>query len=423
MWLRFAVTNHGPFQAREEISFAASMLKDEAKGLIPALGLRAVPAILPAALIYGANASGKSQFLKALMLLRHMIRHSQGRGNPEEPLIRMPFALDPDSPRCPTILEADFLVQGVRHAYGCAFYAHKVTQEWLYRFPNLRRQLLFERNGMEYRFGRHLKGNHRVIAQLTRPNSLFLSAACQNNHAQLRDVAHLFLFMNGSHFPSAPKEWSAPSLPKVDERVLWVLRQLDTGVIGYRQQPGGHPSRRPQFVGRNGTNRAGPAAEKDPRTIELAHAGPSAPAAYLPFAWESAGTQRLFLLLHAIFESLDAGHMYLIDELDASVHPRARQLLLDLYCSRETNPKGAQLLATTHDAQLLAAKDLLRRDQIWFMEKDDEGAARLWPLSDFRIRRNFNVSQGYLEGRFGAVPFAGRVEDLFPLPDPSSNAF
>lgn len=115
--------------------------------------------------------------------------------------------------------------------------------------------------------------------------------------------------------------------------------------------------------------------------------------------------------------------MYLIDELDASVHPRARQLLLDLYCSRETNPKGAQLLATTHDAQLLAAKDLLRRDQIWFMEKDDEGAARLWPLSDFRIRRNFNVSQGYLEGRFGAVPFAGRVEDLFPLPDPSSNAF
>lgn len=422
MWLRFAVTNHGPFQTKEEISFAAATLKDETRGLIPAPGLRAVPAILPAALIYGANASGKSQFLKALRLLRHMIRHSQGRGNPEEPLIRMPFALNPDSSQRPTILEADFLVQGVHHAYGCAFYAHKVTQEWLYRFPNRRRQTLFERNGMEYRFGRQLKGNHRVIAQLTRPNSLFLSAACQNNHAQLRGIARLFLCMNGPHCLSDPKERPASARPKVDERVLWVLRQLDTGVIGYRQQPGGSPSRRPQFIGLNGADRAWPAAEEDPRTIELAHAGPSAPAAYLPFAWESAGTQRLFLLLHAIFESLDAGALCLIDELDVSVHARARQLLLDLYCSRETNPRGAQLLATTHDAQLLAAKDLLRRDQIWFMEKDDEGATRLWPLSDFRIRRNFNVRQGYLAGQFGAVPFASRVEDLCPLPDPPETA-
>ncbi len=419
MLLRFAVTNHGPFQEKEEISFVASTLKGEAKGLIPSPGLREVPAILPVALIYGANASGKSQFLNALMVLLYMILHSQGRGNPEEPLIRMPFALDPDSPQHPTILEADFLVQNVHHTYGCAFYEHKVMKEWLYRFPNQRKQILFERNGMEYRFGRHLKGNHRVISQLTRPNSLFLSAACQNNHAQLRFIAHLFLSMDGANFLSVPQELLASSLPKVDERVLWVLRQLDTGVTGYRKQPGSSPSRMSQSVGRNGANREWPDTEEDQRTIQLAHAGQQASSVYLPFAWESAGTKRLFILLHSIFASLDAGNIYLIDELDVSVHTRACQLLLDLYCSRETNPKGAQLLATTHDTQLLTAKDLLRRDQIWFMEKDDKGAAHLWPLSDFRIRQNFNVNKGYVEGKFGSVPFAGRVEDLFPLPDPS----
>ena len=93
-----------------------------------------------------------------------------------------------------------------------------------------------------------------------------------------------------------------------------------------------------------------------------------------------------------------------IDELDASLHTQASEEVLKLFCSRETNPKGAQLIATTHDTNLLQSP-VLRRDQVWLAEKDTEGATRLYPLTDYRTRKGDNIERGYLQGRYGAVPF------------------
>jgi AAA15 family ATPase/GTPase len=100
-----------------------------------------------------------------------------------------------------------------------------------------------------------------------------------------------------------------------------------------------------------------------------------------------------------------------IDELDASLHTQACEAVLGLFSSKTVNLHGAQLIATTHDTNLMRSK-LLRRDQIWFTEKDSMGATHLFPLSDVKIRHGDNIEKGYLQGRFGAIPFSGSIENL-----------
>lgn len=117
------------------------------------------------------------------------------------------------------------------------------------------------------------------------------------------------------------------------------------------------------------------------------------------------------MLLGQAFDCLDRGGTLVVDELDASLHTQACEALFALFCSKHNNPNSAQLVATTHDTNLLRSNHL-RRDQIWFTEKDPAGATHLYPLTDFRTREGDNLEKGYLQGRFGAVPFAGSVGDL-----------
>ena len=119
---------------------------------------------------------------------------------------------------------------------------------------------------------------------------------------------------------------------------------------------------------------------------------------------ESVGTQRLLVMLSLAYRALDAGAPLVIDELDVSLHTLASASVLQLFCSPETNPNGAQIIAMIHDTNLMKWAGL-RRDQLWFTEKDDAGATLLYPLTDIRTRRGDNLEKGYLQGRYGAVPF------------------
>ncbi len=146
--------------------------------------------------------------------------------------------------------------------------------------------------------------------------------------------------------------------------------------------------------------------------IELAHRGSEGEAIYFDLDHESAGTRRLLILLGSVFHALDDGVPLVVDELDASLHTRACEAVLSLFSSPATNPNGAQMIATTHDTNLLRSP-LLRRDQIWFTEKDGEGATHLYPLTDIRTRKGDNIEKGYLQGRYGAIPFSGPIADIF----------
>jgi hypothetical protein len=126
---------------------------------------------------------------------------------------------------------------------------------------------------------------------------------------------------------------------------------------------------------------------------------------------ESAGTIAFLSLLCAALETLDSGGLLCVDELSSSLHPFLALELIKLFASRDTNRTGAQLLFNTHDVALLDL-GVFRRDQIWFVEKNVDGASQLYPLSDFHPRAQENLRKGYLQGRFGAIPFVGSSEDL-----------
>jgi len=125
----------------------------------------------------------------------------------------------------------------------------------------------------------------------------------------------------------------------------------------------------------------------------------------MDFEDESAGTRWLADRLGPIFAALDHGGLIAIDEFGANVHTLAAEAVLGLFASKETNPKGTQLIVATHDTNLLSSHHI-RRDQVWLTEKDEGGATMLTPLTDIRTRKGDDIEKGYLQGRFGAIPFA-----------------
>ena len=411
MLLRFGVSNHLSIRDYQELSLSASSLKGREAGLIEcatAPGGR----VLPAAVIYGANASGKSNLIDAISTMRGMVLFSQTNWEPGGGVPRHPFRLDEGGPQAPSRFDIDFLINGVRHHYGFEASDSAFESEWLYAFPKSHRQVLFERTGDEFHFGRGLKGQNKVIAGLTRPNSLFVSAAAQNGHEQISKVFGYFSSLRAIWRIDVPEEAISSRLAEetLDDRVIDFLEKIDTGVINYRlseselsEEMQGIQRELFTFFKKMGGSE--PPKVKDKHvTVELGHRGRGGEPFYLELDSESAGTRRLLVVLDLVFHALDEGTPLFIDELDASLHTQAAEEVLKLFCSRETNPKGAQLIATTHDTNLLASS-LLRRDEVWFTEKDIEGATRLYPLTDIRTRKGDNIEKGYLQGRYGGVPF------------------
>ena len=409
MLLRFGVSNHLSIRDSQELSFVPSSLKDESAGLIDC---PAAPngSLLPAAVIYGPNASGKSNLIDAIHTMRWMVLTSQTKGEPDGGVPRSPFKLDPASSQKPSRFDIDFVVDGVRHHYGFKASSKAFESEWLYAFPKSQRRTLFEREGDTFNFGRGLKGQNNDIAGLTRPNSLYVSAAAQNNHEQLSRIFGFFRSMLGVRGVAVDSEMASDQLTNqgMDSRVIDFLQKMNTGVVDYRRKETEF-SEEVRAASQEifaAVKRLSGDVEMDLGdklvTIELAHHGRDGEPVYLELDRESAGTRRLLVVLVLAYKALDHGRPFCVDEFDASLHTQASAAVLKLFCSPETNPKGAQLIATTHNTNLLKPS-VLRRDQVWFTEKDSEGATRLYPLTDFLTRKSDNFERGYLQGRYGAV--------------------
>ena len=411
MLLRFGVANHLSICERQELTLAASSLKDRDDGLIAS---EFVPrgAVLPAALIYGANASGKSNLLNALSTMRRMVLLSHAGGDPGGGVDRTVFRLDSECADEPTGFDIDFVVDGIRWHYGFEATDDAITAEWLHHYPKSHRRQMFDRRNDQFQFGRWLKGSNRNIAKLTRSNSLFLSTAAQNDHPQLSKIYRYFrsLDFDVATTVSGRDVNERIRASGVDGRTIKFLEFVNTGVVGHRARvfPKSYDHESivaylrsndyfvddsELLIDLSGTN----------AFVELAHRGQGGQSFYLDLDMESAGTRRLLIVLDRVFKTLDAGSLLCIDELDASLHTHIAEAALGLFCSRETNPNGAQLIATTHDTNLLTCASM-RRDQIWFVEKNPVGASEVYPLTDIQTRKGDNVELGYLQGRYGAVP-------------------
>ena len=417
MLLRFRVRNFLSLREEQELSFVASPLRD-ADSPVRQVGEISKYDVLTAAVIYGANASGKSNVITALRHFQWDVRNSHSQRNANAKINRREFALDLESSEEPTMFEIDFLSDGVRFTYGYEVTKEHYVSEWLYGFPKGVVSTYFERDFQEFKFGRSLKGRNKTISEFTRKNSLFLSSATQNDHNQLSKISEFISKIRIQSNISVSSESATTSLGKkeLDKRAVDFLASIGTGVCGFRTEEEEMPEEAKAFTSAlmkafsetlEDMPDIDPSAFPETRTkIELGHMSKEGELKYFDLSNESAGTRRLLVLLGPIFSVLDEGGLIAIDEIDASLHTKAGELIVSLFNNKETNPKGAQLIATTHDTNLLMS-DMIRRDQIWFTEKDMTGATSLYPLTDISTRKGDNLERGYLQGRFGAVPFSG----------------
>ena len=406
MLLRFQAANHRSILDPVELSMVAV---DEDRAATRGFDLLS-ERVLTVAGIYGANASGKSNVLEAIAWLSHAVAVSLKGWDESIPRDPHRFGRGPDSP---SVFDVEFVVDGVRHGYRLEVDDSAVLYESLHSYPERRRRTLFERERNEIQFRRGLTrvgGTQELLTSTT----LALSAAVRLGDPTLRKAGHalagigalgldrrwgrrLFpivhdssmrLFLGG-HNAREAAELDASATPA---SFLELLRFADPGIdeveISEIDDLGRVPPR---------------------RRLRFVHQVDDEPVAF-HIDDESAGTQTWFHLLGPALGALQRGRVLLFDEIDASLHPRLSARLLELFQDPRTNPRGAQLVFSSHDTSLLNA---LNRDEVWFTDKEGDGATRLVALAEFggdRVRRSLNLERAYLQGRFGAIPEIDQVD-------------
>ncbi|MBL8232988.1 MAG: ATP-binding protein [Bryobacterales bacterium] len=397
MLLRFRFSNFLSFRTEQELSFVAAPLKDRADTVRQFGAVK--HGVLTAAGIFGANASGKTNVLKALSFMRAAVEDSHRTWKPDGGVPRQAFRLTAQTLTEPSTFEVDFLLNGIRHHYGFVIDSQLVRQEWLFVYPNNKRQAWFERSvGTPIRFSSKMQGENRTIEGFTRPNSLFLSTAAQNNHAALIPVyrwlseQEVYVHADRVLANMAANRSADASLRSV---VADALRQADLGIAGLNVRAEEPPPALPAQ-----SEEAPDFQDSARHRIDFRHRSDGPPVTF-SIEQESRGTVAFLSLLGPVLEALRKGGLVAIDELDAHLHPLLAARLIELFTSPELNRKGAQLIFTTHDTNLL---ECLRKDEVWLTEKKEDGSSTLYSLSEFKSKRGENLQSGYLQGRYGAIP-------------------
>lgn len=430
MLLRFGVQNYLSIRDRQEIVLTAAKRISRTGQVMPVPILR--EDAVPLAVVYGANASGKSNLVYAIQEMRRHIEMSHRSWGADDPIPRTPFLLDQVSANKPTAFDCMFTINdhaadGTQEVYEYGFTCTNAeyTHEWLRRVLRHKRQttqMLFDRrteNGETHvTFGSRLRGENRSIAAFTRPNSLFLSAAAQNNHPQLGVVHQQFVRrwqpLKGERGESAIAN-ALDGFKRRDDFVE-LMHQADLGVVDFELEDYLMPEDERELyekMFRTFVEFAGDPGVSEPpprKRLRFLHAGSAGPYP-LDFDLESRGTQRLAGLAVPVLNALFAGRLVIVDELDASLHHQISTALVRLF-KRATNRGGAQLITTVHDTALL--RDELELDDVWLAEKDSTGVSHFTPLTDYHIRSREDVERIYREGRVGGAPIVG---DLAIYPD------
>lgn len=434
------------FRVRNHKSF-----RDEAELLLLPAYDKTRPA-MPVAGVFGANASGKSNLIDALRWLQGAVRESYARWEPGSGVPRTQFRLDPAIAAKPSLYCVEIVIDDSRYTYGLEVDDERVVSEWLYTYPRGRKRVIFERESGAIRLGSTVPEYRTRVDQLarqTRDNALFLSVAAHNDVTESQPVYQWFRvalrFADGADMAGRAL---LRRLSDVDQRraIVELIAAADLGIsdVTGQEEEGAVAAVRanirdlvssPQFADVLAQTQDSPLSalmlqqladpssrqgfleklyqtldehpDLRPGRLRFRHGNSRV---LLALDEQSAGTRSWISLMSAAFDAIEASGLMVVDEIDASLHPHLTARLINLFRDGETNPGGAQLLFTTHDATLLD-EDTLARDEVWFVEKDPEsGASRLFPLTDFHPRKNENRVGRYLAGTYGAVPIVSDHE-------------
>lgn len=413
MLLRLAVRNHLSVYEEQELSLVASKLTGAGRSLVFSIGGEVN--VLPAALIYGTNASGKTNLIKALDFVRSAVLFSHTRGQAGGGVPRRAFALNERGQHEPTAIEVDFVIKGTRYQFGFEANDDAFVAEWLFAYPEGKRRRVYERDGGDVVFGATFRGQKKILVDLMRPNSLFISTATQNDHEYLGSIVKFFrrISYNGTITVPDTAINSAFEKREIDPRAIEFLSRSGTGVDGYRKSKALDTSLSVAFkkdvidvFAKHYADQVDTSKidfEQETTEIQLRHSSVDPDGTFLELDRESAGTRRILFLMGRILTAIDRGGLVVIDEIDASLHTRAAEELIGLFCNPDINRSGAQLIATIHDTNLLSS-ELMRRDQLWFCKKDRLGASSIYSLAEISSRPTDDFERGYLQGRYGALP-------------------
>lgn len=413
MFVEFRVKNFRSLRDEQTLSLVASSDKTLLDTHALSTGLKVAPHLLKTAVVYGANASGKSNVIKALQFMRGVVLESASLA-PGQTFDRLqPFKLDTASTSQPTEFEVTFLVDGTRYEYGFAMTQKRIIRERLLVYKAFKPQRWFERQLDEaadkdvYDYGPGLKGSKNLWEGATRPNALFLSTAVQLNSESLRPVFDWFanqLVIFNENSPLSP-QFSVQMLKQEVQRkaICDFLRAADVSITDIEvttKQAMVHSIRVDLATGKREDTRGEQAVEE----LKFHHVTDHGEVVF-DLADESSGTRNLLFLAGPVLDILKKGLTLVIDELDTSLHTLLVQALVRLFHRPDVNTGGAQLIFTTHDTSLLDAYGLFRRDQVWFVEKKLDQSSTLYSLLNFSPRKNEALERGYLQGRYGALPF------------------
>lgn len=401
MILEFSIENFLSF--KEKVTF--SMLANASNGLDNNYIVSNDKRILKTAAIYGANASGKSNLFKVLTNVILMLRNSNNADiNAKLPIVPFKFDKEYILTNKPSEFEIKFILDEIRYVYGFVANKEQIYEEYLYYYPNGREKKIFDRTNVnEYSYAQKDEKTLREIEAKNAPNKFFLATATNWNFEKTKPVYNFLTMGIGTCFNlETLKAMALGQYAKnknLKEFALDFLKKADFNIEDYQVVEVVVPEEVLLEIRKRDDN-----VHEVTKFFQLLfkHKGTEN---YLSLDEESIGTQMIFSLIPFIADTLNNKKILVIDELDKSLHPFLVQHIVEMFNDKEINKNGAQLIFNTHDTNLLDL-NILRRDQIWFTEKNnDTGVSDLYPLSDFSVRKSENIEKGYMLGRYGAVPF------------------
>ena len=399
MLIQFSVKNFTTFKEKATISLVASNYDKttrESDNIFEdtAFNLR----ILKSAVIYGANASGKSKFMEALMFMKHFVITSSKDSQKGDKINIKPFRLSTETEHLPSEFEVIFTFQNEMYRYGFEVDEETIISEWLYHKPKTKEVELFYREFQDFEtHARNFsKGNTVIKEGLVRDNALLVSVAAQFNDAMSINVIDWFKQLKT--ISGLNKEgyqgftMSKTESPVLKSKILNLLKAADLGIqdiklqkLDIEQLPKDMPKDLKERIIQS-IREENADFISDVITFHKKYdANKKNTNETIQFSLdedESSGTRKLFALTGPILDVIENGYTLVVDELDAKLHPNLVCKLVALFNSKELK-KNAQLIFNTHDTNLLGS-GLFRRDQIWFAEKNKYGEARLYSLSDFK---------------------------------------
>ncbi len=397
MLVNFTFKNFRSFRDEMTLSMEAASIQELSDAVVKSCG----EDLLPVAVMYGANSSGKSNVLKALKAMRDVLLNSV-KLNPKDRLDAEPFSLDLTSSSEPTSFEIQFTLNGSKYRYGFDYTSEVIIAEWLYeKRPGEREFELFLRSGDEFKISKTRFSEGIGKQGATPANRLFVSLVAQLNGKVSQSILDWFSNieymsgMDGNGYAGKTLEMlfldkaGASEIKKIFSETNLGFDELDI-----------------ELVDSNAMRMKAESVHK----LYDANGNMVGIRNFPMDKMESEGTKKMIEIAGPIVDAIRLGQILVVDELDAKLHPFLTRKIISMFMDKEFNKNGAQLIFATHDTNLLNIQ-YLRRDQIWFTEKDNTASTELYSLVEFRdeagnkVRNDRNIEKDYINGRYGAIPF------------------